>query len=272
MVRVDVPLRVTVPDEVSPHTTEHLRRVLRDAADHAPAPVLHATGWLAVDHNPSNPKPVTAKGRLDVNGRLVRAQIHASRPDEAIDLLEARIRHNLDVLARHRLARRHLPPGLPIGEWRHGALPSQRPPYFPRPVDEREIVRHKTYEMTPLSIDEAALETQLLDHDFHLFVEAGTGQDACVERLADGGYRVTLAGHEGGPRLEQPSTDIQLVRGAPRMALGDALTMLDAGGLDRVFFVDVLHGRGAVAYRRYDGHYGILVAHDGGMDNREVRP
>ena len=46
-------------------------------------------------HGPDSPVPITAQVNLDVNGRLVRAQVAAHTEREAVDLLEARLRHVL---------------------------------------------------------------------------------------------------------------------------------------------------------------------------------
>ena len=43
----------------------------------------------------------------------------------------------------------------------------------------------------------------------------------------------------------------------------EALERLDAGGEPFVFFCDTDTGRGAVAYLRYDGHYGLIRPADG---------
>ena len=53
--------------------------------------------------------------------------------------------------------------------------PTHRPGYFPRPVDERRVIRRKSFTLAPCTVDEAAVEMDLLDYDFHLFTEKGTG-------------------------------------------------------------------------------------------------
>jgi hypothetical protein len=50
---------------------------------------------------------VVAKALFDLNGRPVLARVSARRVEEAVDLLEARLRHRLEHLAgRHRAAGR----------------------------------------------------------------------------------------------------------------------------------------------------------------------
>jgi hypothetical protein len=46
------------------------------------------------------------------------------------------------------------------------------------------------------------------------------------------------------------------------LELDTARELLDEGDLPFVFFVDPLTRRGRVLYRRYDGHYGLIVPSD----------
>ena len=48
----------------------------------------------------------------------------------------------------------------------------------------------------------------------------------------------------------------------PTLSLEDATQLLDDGDLPFLFFVDPETGRGQVLYRRYDGHYGLIVPSD----------
>jgi Sigma 54 modulation/S30EA ribosomal protein C terminus len=51
-------------------------------------------------------------------------------------------------------------------EWRHESGPTHRPSYFPRPEDERQIIRRKSFTLPTSTVDEAALQMDLLDYDF----------------------------------------------------------------------------------------------------------
>ena len=67
-----------------------------------------------------------------------------------------------------------------------------RPNYFPRPADERRVIRRKSFTMAPCTIDEAAREMDLLYYDFHLFTEQGTDTAAVLYRAGTTGYRLAL--------------------------------------------------------------------------------
>lgn len=230
----------------------------------APRPVLFARVILREETNPSVERRAVAEGNLDVSGRIVRAQVAAPGVREAVDLLEERLRRRLEELSEHLEARRQESGVAELGEWRHGDLPTWRPDYFPRPVDERELVVHKTLADGVQTPDEAALDMRLLDYDFYLFTNAVTGEDNLLYRLPGEGlgwaqttptadsadrYAVTLS-----PEATPPTT----------MPVEQAIERLDVSGEPFVFFLDAPSGRGNVLYRRYDGHYGLITPADAG--------
>lgn len=223
-----------IPERVRAHAVENLVHVAR----FAPRPVLHARVTLRKHRDPARDRPAVAKAALDVSGRSVRAHVAAAHLIEAIDLLADRLRRNLEDLDELERARRRETGVADPGEWRHGDLPTARPEHFVRPPDERELVRRKTYARSPLTLEEAALELQLLNYDFYLFTNADTGEENVVYRGLNG-------------RLEH-------MEEAPVLLVEDAIGRLDAGGEPLVFFVDPQSRRGHVLYLRYDGHYGLL--------------
>jgi ribosome-associated translation inhibitor RaiA len=233
--QIQVAARGAVGDEYIRYAEEKIRAV----TPAAPRPVLFARVALSQHENPSVERPASAKATLDVSGRLVRAHVAAPTMREAVDLLEDRLRRRLDILAERRQQARHETGLAEPGEWRHGSLPTPRPAHFLRPPEERELVRHKTYEYTALAPKEAALDLELLDFDFHLFRNSDTGGDCVVHRRPDG----TLG----------------LVETAPSESVEEAIDRLEATGEPFVFFNDPESGRGNVLYHRYDGHYGLIT-------------
>jgi hypothetical protein len=177
---------------------------------------------------------------------------------EAIDLLEARLRRRLERYA-HQAEARHLRlRGKDAHEWRHGDEPTSRPPYFPRPVADRQVVRHKTFAIGEMTPDEAVFDLELLDHDFYLFRNRETGEDNVIARSEGAGYEL----FEPGARCSLVDA-FALIRPSatrpPTITVADAEQLLDLGELPFVFFMDPRRGRGRVLYRRYDGHYGLIV-------------
>ena len=62
--------------------------------------------------------------------------------------------------------------------------------YTPEPEkeDEEAIIRRKTFDLHPMTPDEAVLQMNLLGHDFFVFTDASSGETSVVYRRKDGDY------------------------------------------------------------------------------------
>ncbi len=144
-------------------------------------------------------------------------------------------------------------------EWRHGEEPSHRPDYYPRPLNEREIVRHKSFTLAVETPDEAAFDMDAMDYDFQLFTDADTRLDSVIYRAGPTGYRTarTAPGHERA----QPTAVALTVSAqpAPRLRATEAVNRLELTAWPFMFFVNRDSGRGSVLYHRYDGRYGLII-------------
>ena len=174
-----------VPEDAMDLAVLRVRAVLRLAAE----PVLFARVKLTMAADPAVERPAIAQANIDLNGRPVRAQAAAATMRDAIETLSDKLRIQLERAARNWARLRGSQPVSEPGEWRHDSVPAQRLPYFPRPMDERGVVRHKSYGLARMTPDEAAADMELLDYDFHLFTELSTSQDSVVYR-SDDGYRM----------------------------------------------------------------------------------
>jgi ribosome-associated translation inhibitor RaiA len=257
--------RTTLP----PATLEVVLRgpVPESAADYARAKVEHVTGYasrpvlagrlvLTLAQDPAMERPARAEASFDVNGTQIRAHAQASDMEGAADLLEAKLRKNL-VQYQDRERKRHRWIGVASeDEWRHGDLPTVREAYFPRPAQEREILRRKTFALAPMTPDEAAYEMELLGHDFYLFTDSRTGKDAVVYH--DGAGRFAIRGEVVVEGESAPLVNV--IGSAPAMSEDQAVTRLEVSREPFVFFLEPGNGRGRVLYLRYDGHYGLITA------------
>lgn len=252
---VAVLTRGLVDEEETAYAVRRVGAVLEHIGD----PVLFARLKLARAGDPARSRPALAQVSLDVDGELVRAHVAAGTMQEAADLLERHLRDKLQHRAERRDALRSRTGQAEPGEWRHGDLPTDRPEYYDRPLDERQLVRHKTFAIDERTVDEAAFDMDQFDYDFHLFRDLATGEDAVLERRPGGGYRLTRlhphAGDGGPTALALTIADTT----PPQLTVTDALQRLDAVGEPFVFFADATTGRGNVVYRRYDGHYGLIT-------------
>jgi hypothetical protein len=193
-------------------------------------------------------RPAVAQANVEADGRIVRAQLACSSLPEASKQLGQRL---VEQLHRSTLT----PPSRP---W-----PDERP----RPestvvaAQEARIVRHKSYELKRCTPQDAAVTMDLRDYDFHLFIDAATGEENVISRVGPTGYRLTrLAGPRpdtaaGARPLIRMTVDVQPV---PSGTASQVAARVDLAQLGHRFFRDTDTGRGAVLYRRYDGHYGLL--------------
>ncbi len=255
----EVAMTILTHGQVDEDDVAYVRHRVARLMAGAEEPVLHARVKLAVTPHRSMERPATAQGSLDIGGRVLRGHVAAHSLTEAIDLLVDRLSYKLEhEYERTRVLKRHaaLEPG--SGEWRHGDLPAHRPSYFDRPVEERQLVRHKAFAASEETVDEAALDLDQLDYGFHLFHDLDSREDSLLERLDDGSLRLQRA----HPSTVEPASIHHIELGelpAPELTLEAAIERLDAGAEHVVFFTTGPSSRGAVLYRRYDGHYGLIT-------------
>ncbi len=234
-VNVEVQVRGAVPRQ----TVDYAQAKVGHVVDYANQPVLAARVVLTMASDPALARPARAETSLDVSGTQVRAHALASDMTGAVDLLEERLRQNL-LQHQDRERTQHRWIGVSTeGAWRHGDLPTAREAHFPRPPEEREVMRRKTFAVKPMTADEAAFEMDLLAHDFYLFTNRATGEDSVVFH-DNGGWHV--------------KSD------APVLTEAEAITKLELSGEPFVLYRDPETDRGNVLYMRYDGHYGLITA------------
>jgi ribosome-associated translation inhibitor RaiA len=242
-----------VPTGTAAYAREKIGRAIR----HVSEPILGVRVRVTQHNNPAAANPCVAQANVDFDGRPVRVQVTAATGAEAVDLLEDRLRTRLQRMARHWEAVRRGQAGGPR-EWHHGDRPHSLLPYFPRAVEQRQVLRRKSFGLAEETCDEAAFEMEMMDYDFHLFTESGSGADSVLYR-ADGEFRLAQV----SPRPES------VTRGAleftvspspaPVLDTDDAIERLELTGWPFVFFVDKQLRRGCVLYHRFDGHYGLIT-------------
>ncbi|MER6663941.1 sigma 54 modulation/S30EA ribosomal C-terminal domain-containing protein [Amycolatopsis japonica] len=253
-------VRVAVRGDIEPDSADRAAAKVSRLMRLAHRPVLAASVRLTKYGDPAREQSVTAQASLDVNGRPVRAQASAPSVDEAIDRMDAKLRRQLEKSALHWEARRGGRPVPDPGEWRHESVPAAREPWFPRPEKEREIVRHKSYSLARSTVDEAFVDMHLLDYDFHLFTETGTGQDSVLYHAGPTMHRLTQTVPPGPHDLSPFKLPLTISRlPAPVLSTVEAVERLGLTGLPFLFYLDAERGRGSVLYHRYDGHYGLIT-------------
>lgn len=222
---------------------------------------------LRLEHakDPARAKPAIARLRVDLNGSPLRVHVTADTMHEAVDLLFERFRDRLGHLTAQRRALRDRPPAQPgpadqTSSWRHGRTPTDRTTYFPRRPEEREVVRHKTFEATS-TLDEAAFDLESMDYDFFLYTDSDAGIEAVLWRPeeGEGAYHLRYRDGRGAPSVPSAVRVQTHPTAAPTMTLAQARESIEAGDQPWMFFTDATARRGHLLYHRYDGHYGLIT-------------
>jgi putative sigma-54 modulation protein len=152
----------------------------------------HDAGRVEVDFSELRNRRVAANQVCDVIVHLkrnfVKAHAAASEPATALDLVIDKVEHQVARIKEKRVTRSHAgrrhrgvtdtgevlaPEGAPDGD-NEDDLPADR------------IVKKKRFTMKPMGPEEAALQMELLGHDFFLFTNAENGHAAVIYRRRDG--------------------------------------------------------------------------------------
>ena len=116
------------------------------------------------------------------HGHVVRARAAAGDSFAAVDKVVDKLEHRIEKL-KGKLAGRSHPR-------RHGSVDSLSGSMAGGDAEEDEgqsrIVRTKQFAIKPMTPEEAALQMELLSHDFFLFTNADTSAAAVVYRRKDG--------------------------------------------------------------------------------------
>ncbi len=255
-VQVQIETQGTVPEGMPELAIAKVDSLLRLATE----PVLHARVTLTMAADPAVTLPAVARVNIDLDGRLVRAQAAGQTMREAVEHMASRLRARLERSTRNWEARRGSRPADAPGEWRHQSIPAHHPSYFPRPAEERQVIRRRSHAEGRKTLEEALADLNLLDYDFYLFTDELTGHDSVIYRVTHG-YRLAQA-QLPRPRRALPPATTQTRQPAPRLTVSAAIARLEALGHEFLFFVDTDTSRGSLIYHRYDGHYGLIVPAD----------
>lgn len=237
---------------------DYARSKLSAALHHASQPVLLARARLTMHRDPALERPAVAQVNIDLNGHPIRCQVSRASMNEAVDALHDCLIMRMQRAAEHWEAIRGSRPVEEPAEWRHTRRVVERPEYFPRPLDERRTVRHKSFTPVGATVEEAAFDMDMLGYSFHLFTESGSGQVSVLYRGAAGLRLLQLEPH---PELvTEGATPFTTSRErSPVLTEQEAAQRLEQTGWPFVFFRDATTGSGRLLYHRYDGDYGLIT-------------
>jgi putative sigma-54 modulation protein len=123
---------------------------------------------------------------LEGHGHHVRCKVSAPDGFAAVDQAVAKLEHQLHKL-KTKLQRRNHPRSRPASGG-DGLAPVAvaSPPELDDGPEAPRIVKVKRHGLKPMLPEEAALQLDLVGHDFYLFTNAETGRAAVLYRRADG--------------------------------------------------------------------------------------
>ena len=197
---------------------------------------------------PGLARPAVAQAQGVIKRGPLRAQVAAPTVREAVDGVVWRI--------GRQLARPPLPRLWKVSSC--GSAPEIVP------MARRNIARAKAFHLEQCTPRQAALAMDRLDFNFHLFVDAETGEDSLVRRAGPTGYRLTRLNAMRPPaESPDPFTITIDVHKVPTAAPLEIAKLLGETEMGYRFFRDATTARGNVVYRRYDGHFGLLAPAEG---------
>jgi ribosome-associated translation inhibitor RaiA len=245
----------SVPSSARAEAEEMMAKLI----EFAPRPVRFTKVRVRNDEERDPDQYAVVEGKMDVSGAVVRAQAAGPTAIDALRIVGNRLERRLTRLAGKRQRATKRPPSTPSGEWRQGDFPSDRPGFYDRPPEDRMLVRRKTYSPDDqLSVSEAIFDLDVLDHRFFLFTDEADEAATIVYEENDG---VTLRKIDGSrPDDTRLRPEVRVNRTpAPWISVADAVSRLNRSDLPFVFFRDADSRSASVLYRRYDGHYGLVV-------------
>lgn len=145
---------------------------------------------LRVDKNRSNPDRRACEVTVHVRDYVVRVvsesdDMYAAIDDAADKLTRQMRKFKTRVVDRRQRATRpqsDVPPVKDLSEL-------LGPEYIP-PVDDDLLVREKYIELTPMTEEQALVQTDLLGHDFYVFQNKETGLVNVIYHRKNGGYGI----------------------------------------------------------------------------------
>lgn len=147
----------------------------------------HHDGWeqaevhFSEERNPRISAKEVCEATLRGHGRIIRAKAASADSLAALDRVVDKLEHQIEKLKSRLMSRTHP---------RRHQVDSDRPEDDEDLVQGEQgpprIVKTKQFDIKPMTPEEAALQMDVLGHDFYLFTNADTGVAAVVYRRNDG--------------------------------------------------------------------------------------
>lgn len=176
---MDVTIRgrnVEVTDRLRAATEEKIGRLSRhhDGWEHAEVNFIE-------ERNPRISAREVCEATLRGHGRIIRAKAASSDPLGSLDRVVDKLEHQIEKLKSRLISRTH-----PKRHQVDSGLTEDDPAEQRVEGGPPRIVKTKQFDIKPMTPEEAALQMDVLGHDFYFFTNADTGVAAVVYRRNDG--------------------------------------------------------------------------------------
>lgn len=182
--------KTTVTDALRAHVDEKIGEALK-VFDIEPMTVDVV---LRYEKNPSNPNPAIVEVTVRARGSVIRVAEHGADMYAAIDLSADKVTSQLRKFKTKVVDNRQggasaadVAPVERVEDLADLLLPEE---------DDDLLVREKVIDVTPMTEEQALVQTDLLGHDFYVFENATTGLINVVYHRKNGGYGIIK------PRIE----------------------------------------------------------------------
>jgi len=185
---------IDVTESIHDYVEEKLEKAVKHFQNLATKVDVH----LSVARNARISNKHKAEVTVYANGTIIRAQEDSESLYASIDLVSDKIARQLRKYKERQLDKKtnsQIKTAESIEEKPvEGSLIGDRQPELPT-----EVVRMKYFTMTPMTIDEAQEQLQMVDHDFYMFSNKETGDINVIYQRNHGGFGVIqprLVNHE----------------------------------------------------------------------------
>jgi putative sigma-54 modulation protein len=192
---------VAVTDALQEYAEEKLGRVGRLLAERKIDEVSRLELELLVEKNPAIANSNVAEATIFTRGPVIRAKESSDDMYAAIDLVTDKMlrrvhKYHDKVHGKNHHKRPVTPDGLSIPEEEAdrllrraaGVAPAGEEPELEEELFDGRLVKHKRFELKPMTIEEAALQMELVGHDFFVFTNVDSNETNVVYSRRDGQY------------------------------------------------------------------------------------
>ncbi len=141
---------------------------------------------LSVEKNPKINNPQVVEVTIFTNGPVIRAKESSTDMYQSIDLVYEKLERQVKRLNAKRIDRSHNSKHNHNHSAKIAPLPEEE--VEEEDTIEAKIVKTKSFPLKPMIPEEAALQMDLVNHDFFVFINAETDQTNVVYRRKDGNY------------------------------------------------------------------------------------